>query len=142
MKKKTFQELTTTELYQLLALRTEVFVVEQNCPYQEVDGKDLTADHYWLEEDGEMVATLRVLKEQRPIAIGRVVTKPTHRGKGYSRQLMKAAVQDFGGQALYLQAQTYVEPFYESFGFKRTSEVYEEDGIPHVDMVRQPADSI
>ncbi|WP_214826384.1 GNAT family N-acetyltransferase [Exiguobacterium algae] len=137
MYKKSFQELTTHELYRLLALRTEVFVVEQNCPYQEVDGKDLTADHYWIEADDEVVATLRVLKTQQPIAIGRVVTKPGHRGNGYSRRLMEEAVKDFGSKTLYLQAQTYVEPFYESFGFKRTSDVYEEDGIPHVDMLRE-----
>ncbi|WP_214793879.1 MULTISPECIES: GNAT family N-acetyltransferase [unclassified Exiguobacterium] len=137
MKKKTFGELTTMELYRLLALRTEIFVVEQNCPYQEIDGKDEQAVHYWIEEDGEIVSALRVLTEASPIAIGRVVTKAAHRGKGYSRQLMKEAIQDFGHETLYLQAQTYVEPFYASFGFKRTSEIYNEDGIPHVDMLRE-----
>lgn len=136
MIKKSFDALTTRELYSLLALRTEVFVVEQNCPYQEVDGQDLTAVHYWIEEDGEAVSTLRVLRDKQPIAIGRVVTKPAYRGKGYSRQLMEAALEDFGQNEVYLQAQTYVEPFYESFGFTRTSDVYEEDGIPHVDMTR------
>ncbi|OGX80738.1 MULTISPECIES: GNAT family N-acetyltransferase [unclassified Exiguobacterium] len=137
MHKKTFNELTTKELYDLLALRTEVFVVEQDCPYQEVDGKDVTAHHYWIEEDGVMVAALRVLVEETPIAIGRVVTKASHRGKGYSRRLMEEAVIDFGSVELYLQAQTYVEPFYASFGFSRTSEEYLEDGIPHVDMTRE-----
>lgn len=137
MHKKTFNELTTRELYDLLALRTEVFVVEQECPYQEVDGKDLTAHHYWMEEGGVIVAALRVLGKETPIAIGRVVTKPSHRGRGYSRKLMEEAVTDFGGVELYLQAQTYVEPFYESFGFSRTSKEYLEDGIPHVDMVRE-----
>lgn len=137
MYKKTFGELTTRELYNLLALRTEVFVVEQECPYQEVDGKDITAHHYWIEEDGTIVAVLRVLVDENPIAIGRVVTKPSHRGKGYSRQLMEAAVADFGNSELYLQAQTYVESFYASFGFSRTSEEYLEDDIPHVDMIRE-----
>ncbi|WP_201738300.1 MULTISPECIES: GNAT family N-acetyltransferase [unclassified Exiguobacterium] len=137
MHKKTFNELTTKELYDLLALRTEVFVVEQDCPYQEVDGKDVTAHHYWIEENGVIVAALRVLAEETPIAIGRVVTRQTHRGKGYSRRLMDAAVADFGNDELYLQAQTYVEPFYASFGFSRTSEEYLEDGIPHVDMTRE-----
>lgn len=137
MHKKTFDELTTKELYDLLALRTEVFVVEQDCPYQEVDGKDVTAHHYWIEENGVIVAALRVLAEETPIAIGRVVTRQTHRGKGYSRRLMDAAVADFGNGELYLQAQTYVEPFYASFGFSRTSEEYLEDGIPHVDMTRE-----
>ncbi|WP_070327374.1 MULTISPECIES: GNAT family N-acetyltransferase [Exiguobacterium] len=137
MHKKTFNELTTKELYDLLALRTEVFVVEQDCPYQEVDGKDVTAHHYWIEEDGTIVAALRVLVEETPIAIGRVVTKASHRGKGYSRRLMEEAVIDFGSVELYLQAQTYVEPFYASFGFSRTSEEYLEDGIPHVDMTRE-----
>lgn len=137
MYKKTFNELTTRELYNLLALRTEVFVVEQDCPYQEVDGKDIMAHHYWIEEDGTIVAALRVLVAETPIAIGRVVTKPSHRGRGYSRRLMETAVVDFGQKELYLQAQTYVEPFYASFGFSRTSEEYLEDGIPHVDMVRK-----
>lgn len=136
MHKKTFDELTTRELYELLALRTEVFVVEQDCPYQEVDGKDIKAHHYWIEEDETIVAALRVLVKETPIAIGRVVTKASHRGKGYSRRLMEAAVGDFGNAELYLQAQTYVEPFYASFGFSRTSAEYLEDGIPHVDMVR------
>lgn len=137
MYKKTFDELTTRELYNLLALRTEVFVVEQDCPYQEVDGKDMTAHHYWIEEDGMIVAALRVLVEETPIAIGRVVTKVSHRGKGYSRKLMEAAVADFGDCELYLQAQTYVEPFYASFGFSRMSEEYLEDDIPHIDMIRE-----
>ncbi|WP_312048719.1 GNAT family N-acetyltransferase [Exiguobacterium profundum] len=137
MKKRTFDELTTIELYRLLALRTEIFVVEQNCPYQEIDGKDEQAIHYWIEEDGEIVSALRVLTESSPVAIGRVVTKATHRGKGYSRLLMDAAIMDFGHETLYLQAQTYVEPFYASFGFKRTSDVYQEDSIPHVDMLRE-----
>lgn len=137
MKKKAFNELTTMELYRLLALRTEIFVVEQNCPYQEVDGKDEQAVHYWIEEEGEIVSALRVLTEASPVAIGRVVTKATHRGKGYSRLLMDAAIKDFGHETLYLQAQTYVEPFYASFGFKRTSDVYREDSIPHVDMLRE-----
>jgi len=137
MKKKAFDELTTMELYRLLALRTEIFVVEQNCPYQEVDGKDVAAIHYWIEEDGEIVSALRVLTEASPVAIGRVVTKATHRGKGYSRLLMDVAIMDFGHETLYLQAQTYVESFYASFGFKRTSDVYQEDSIPHVDMLRE-----
>ncbi|WP_034804833.1 GNAT family N-acetyltransferase [Exiguobacterium sp. AB2] len=137
MMKKRFDELTTRELYALLALRTEVFVVEQECAYQEVDGKDLDAVHYWVEEGGEVVAALRVLVHASPIAIGRVVTRPGHRGNGHSRQLMQAAVNDYGGETLYLQAQTYVEPFYASFGFERTSDEYDEDGIPHVDMVRK-----
>ncbi|WP_214881309.1 MULTISPECIES: GNAT family N-acetyltransferase [unclassified Exiguobacterium] len=137
MKRKAFHELTTIELYRLLALRTEIFVVEQNCPYQEIDGKDEQAIHYWIEEDGEIVSALRVLTEASPVAIGRVVTKAAHRGKGYSRKLMEATIEDFGHETLYLQAQTYVELFYASFGFKRTSDVYEEDGIPHVDMLRE-----
>ncbi|MCC5893526.1 GNAT family N-acetyltransferase [Exiguobacterium sp.] len=137
MQKKTFDELSTKELYELLALRTEVFVVEQDCPYQEVDGKDVEAVHYWIESDGEIAAALRVLVNTSPIAIGRVVTRPGQRGKGYARELMRAAVADYEGVDLYLQAQTYVEPFYANFGFVRTSDEYLEDGIPHVDMVRE-----
>lgn len=136
MQKKRFDELTTKELYALLALRTEIFVVEQECPYQEVDGKDIAAVHYWIEEDGCPIAALRVLEKESPVAIGRVVTKSTHRGRGYSRRLMQAAVADFGDRDLYVQAQTYVAPFYASFGFAQTSEEYLEDEIPHIDMVR------
>lgn len=137
MMKKRFDELTTRELYALLALRTEVFVVEQGCAYQEVDGKDLDAIHYWVEKEGEVVAALRVLIHATPVAIGRVVTSPRYRGNGHSRQLMQAAVEDYGNEDLYLQAQTYVESFYARFGFERTSDEYGEDGIPHVDMVRK-----
>lgn len=135
--KKRFDELTTKEIYDLLALRTEIFIVEQKCSYQEVDGKDIDAMHYWIEEDSEIVSSLRVLIKRQPIAIGRVVTKQSHRGKGLSRLLMDAAIHDYGSSELYLQAQIYVESFYSSFGFARTSEEYVEDKIPHVDMLRK-----
>lgn len=138
MVQKTFEELTTDELYDLMALRTEIFVVEQDCAYQELDGKDKAAVHYWIEEDGQIVSAIRVLVTEQPIAIGRVVTKQTARGKGYSKRLIQAAVDKYGHGPLYLSSQLYVESFYGMFGFERVSEPYNEDNIPHVDMIREP----
>lgn len=136
--RKTFEQLTVDELYDILALRTNIFVVEQQCPYPELDGKDQLAIHYWMRDDEGITAYLRVLVAQEPTAIGRVVTRETARGKGLSRELMNRAIEEHGHETLYVQAQTYVEPFYASLGFERSGETYLEDDIPHCDMYRAP----
>lgn len=138
---KTFDQLTTTEMYNLLSLRTAVFVVEQNCPYQELDGKDQVAQHLWLEnEAGEVVALCRLLPQGLSFAeasIGRVLVNPAYRGENWGRALVKAALevlQQAGEDAVTIEAQYYLRDFYRGFGFVENSEPFDEDGIKHVNM--------
>lgn len=140
-KLKTFDQLTTTEMYNLLSLRTAVFVVEQNCPYQELDGKDQVAQHLWLEnEAGEVVALCRLLPQGLSFAeasIGRVLVNPAYRGENWGRALVKAALevlQQAGEVAVTIEAQYYLRDFYRGFGFVENSEPFDEDGIKHVNM--------
>lgn len=140
-KLKTFDQLTTTEMYNLLSLRTAVFVVEQNCPYQELDGKDQVAQHLWLEnEAGEVVALCRLLPQGLSFAeasIGRVLVNPAYRGENWGRALVKVALevlQQAGEDAVTIEAQYYLRDFYRGFGFVENSEPFDEDGIKHVNM--------
>jgi len=140
-KLKTFDQLTTTEMYNLLSLRTAVFVVEQNCPYQELDGKDQVAQHLWLEnEAGEVVALCRLLPQGFSFAeasIGRELVNPAYRGENWGRALVKAALevlQQAGEDAVTIEAQYYLRDFYRGFGFVENSEPFDEDGIKHVNM--------
>lgn len=139
---KSFSDLTLDELYAILALRTQVFVVEQTCPYLEVDGKDQGSHHLLMEDEGQLVAYLRLLPRgvtgSAP-AIGRVVVAKDYRKKGLGRSLLREAL-DFiekvwQEEEIQLSAQTYLQDFYTSFGFVPVSEVYLEDGIAHIDMV-------
>lgn len=137
-------EFSAAELYALLKLRVDVFVVEQKCPYSEIDGKDPEALHLRLLEGGELVAAARLFAPDgasKPSKIGRVVVSPAHRGKRLGEALMREAVercQDlFSGHPIALSAQSHLERFYRSFGFAPVSDEYLEDGIPHVDMIRQ-----
>ncbi|MFD2923261.1 GNAT family N-acetyltransferase [Halobacillus naozhouensis] len=139
---KRFDQLTTQELYKILELRTEVFVVEQNCPYKEVDGLDDECVHIWLEDKGEMIAYCRIVPPQASgdyHAIGRVLVVKQQRGKGYAKDLMNKAIetlkQSDNIEGISLHGQEYLRHFYGSFGFKEVTEVYLEDNIPHVDMV-------
>ncbi|MEL3961262.1 GNAT family N-acetyltransferase [Lysinibacillus endophyticus] len=139
---KTFNELTTTELYNILKERTDVFVVEQNCPYPEVDGKDLQSYHLFKEENGEIIAYLRILPpgvSYPELSIGRVLVKEDYRGQKLARQMMEEALSYITSElketTVKIQAQHYLEDFYCSFGFEVISEVYLEDGIPHIDML-------
>jgi len=130
-------ELDPTTLYGILALRSEVFVVEQACVYLDPDGRDLEAGarQLWIEEDGAVVATLRLLADADGTArIGRVATAKTARGRGRSAVLMRRALQLAAGQEVVLGAQTYLFDWYARFGFVRDGEDYVEDGIPHVPM--------
>jgi ElaA protein len=135
-------DLTVQQLYAVLRLRGDVFVVEQNCPYPELDGRDLepTTRHLWLEQDGsaEPSAYLRLLEEPGgTFRIGRVVTARTARGRGFSRRLVEAALAEVGDADCVLDAQTYVADFYASFGFVPEGEEFLEDGIPHIRMRRR-----
>ena len=127
-------ELTATQLYGLLRLRAEVFVVEQACAYLDPDGRDLlsTTRHLWVEGgDGEVVAALRVVGD----AIGRVVTAPAHRSRGLAAELVKAAVARTEARPVHLHAQSHLVGWYENLGFAVDGDEYVEDGIPHTPMV-------
>ncbi|MBX4966357.1 ElaA protein [Rhizobium binae] len=141
-----FDEFSARELYDLLRMRVDVFVVEQSCPYPELDGKDVDALHLRLMESGKLLASARILKPhepQEPSKIGRVVVSPAHRGRRLGDALMSEAISAcerlYPERAIALSAQAHLRRFYESFGFVVASEEYLEDGIPHIDMVRQPA---
>ena len=139
---KTFSELSATELYEILRLREAVFIVEQNCPYPEADGKDPDAVHLWYSgENGRVDAYLRLYyKNDEPgtVQIGRVVTSAEARGTGLGRKILhegiRYAVEKMGAERLYLEAQVYAIGFYEKEGFKVSSGEFLEDGIPHVEM--------
>ncbi len=138
---KRFNELTIDELYEILKVRAEVFVVEQTCPYQDVDGKDKNAYHVWIEEDGKIKAYLRVLDKgvafENLVGIGRVQTM--ERGKGWGNKILQAGIdvvkERMCEDKIKIEAQVYASPFYEKFGFKKISEEFLEDGIPHVEML-------
>ena len=137
--KKTFQELTTDELYELLRVRSEVFVVEQNCVYQDIDGDDQKSIHLWLTVDDKVVALARVCPagtHMKEISIGRVIT--TVRGKGYGKQIMlyaiDTAVKCFHATRIDIEAQEYAKGFYESVGFRQSTDSFMLDGIPHIRM--------
>ena len=137
--KKSFHELTTDELYELLRVRSEVFVVEQNCVYQDLDGDDQQSIHLWLTVEDKVVALARVCPagtHMEQVSIGRVIT--TERGNGYGKQIMlhaiDAAVERFGATLIDIEAQEYAKGFYESVGFKQSSDTFMLDGIPHIKM--------
>ena len=136
---KSFQELTVDELYELLRIRSEVFVVEQNCVYQDMDGDDQKSIHLWLTVANKVVALARVCPagtHMKEVSIGRVIT--TERGKGYGKQIMlhaiEAAKEHFDAKQIDIEAQEYAKGFYESVGFKQSSETFMLDGIPHIRM--------
>ena len=140
------RDLDAATLYELLKLRVEVFVVEQSCPYPELDGRDLQKDtrHFWLEDaGGEVISTLRLMEEhpngQKAFRIGRVCTKSDARGNGHTARLMKAALADVGEYPCHLNAQSYLVDMYARHGFVVTGEEFLEDGIPHLPMSRVPA---
>ena len=137
--KKLFRELTTDELYELLKVRSEVFVVEQNCVHQDMDRYDQKSIHLWLTVADKIVALARVCPagtHMKEISIGRVIT--TERGKGYGKQIMlhaiDAAIEHFGATIIDIEAQEYARGFYEGVGFKQSSDIFMLDGIPHIKM--------
>lgn len=148
-KVKTFNELSAEELYKILQARTEVFIVEQNCAYQDEDGSDQLAVHLWAEHNGKLLAYCRLfdLGVKYPEAsIGRVLTTENGRGKQLGRQLVSYAVQilenRFTAPAIRISAQDYLLKFYNGFGFEDTGKKYLEDGIPHTEMLRTTASRV
>lgn len=144
---KQFHELTVQELYEILALRSEVFVVEQNCPYQDIDGNDPKAWHCMGKDDetGKLIAYTRLFDRdvcfKGYTAIGRVVTSPAVRSSGLGKRLMEASIaycrRLFGPHMIKIGAQTHLLKFYNSLGFLSTGTEYMEDGIPHTYMTYQ-----
>jgi len=131
-------ELDARTLYRILALRSEVFVVEQECVYLDPDGRDLEPDarQLWVERDGTVVATLRLLRDQDRARIGRVVTAPTARGGGVAAALVRRAIELAGDVDIVLDAQAHLADWYGRLGFVRDGAEFVEDGIPHVPMRR------
>lgn len=128
-------------LYRILALRSAVFVVEQDCPYLDPDGRDLEPDalQLWIEDGRAVVATLRLLRDpDGSVRIGRVATARDARGSGLAKDLMRRALELADDAPIVLDAQTYLEEWYAGFGFVRAGEEYLDDGIPHVPMRRDP----
>ncbi|MGY1730342.1 GNAT family N-acetyltransferase [Geodermatophilus sp. SYSU D01045] len=136
-----FAELTPFEVYALCRLRVDVFVVEQECPYPELDGRDTepATRHLWFEQDGEVLATIRVLDDGASRAIGRVATAASARGRGLAARLIEAGIGLCDGAPITLGAQAHLQGWYERFGFRLSGPGYVEDGIPHVPMRREPA---
>ncbi|TCP96216.1 ElaA protein [Cricetibacter osteomyelitidis] len=142
LQQKTFQNLTALELYKILQLRSAVFVVEQNCVYQDIDNKDLSATHLWLQHDDNIAAYVRLLPagvSYKNAAIGRVIVAEKYRRQGLAERIMQEAIavieQQWQQDCIQLQAQTYLQKFYTELGFLPASEPYLEDGIPHIDMM-------
>jgi ElaA protein len=137
---KQFDELTVAELYSILALRARVFVVEQDCAYLDPDGYDQASRHVWaVAEGGALHAYLRVVPagmKFAEVSIGRVITAPEARGTGLGKELMRRGIAAAGAGPIRIGAQAHLEKFYGELGFVRASEPYDEDGIPHIEMVR------
>ncbi|MEZ0165894.1 GNAT family N-acetyltransferase [Kineococcus sp. LSe6-4] len=132
-------DLPPAVLYALLRLRVDVFVVEQECAYPELDGRDLepTCVHVWAEVDGTVAATLRVLRDADGRGrIGRVATAREFRGAGVAARLMERALELLTGSEVVLDAQAHLQHWYARFGFVAQGDLFTEDGIPHVTMVR------
>jgi ElaA protein len=139
---KKFNELNVKEIYEILKLRNQVFIVEQQCPYLDCDGKDMKAYHLFQENNNEIAAYLRILEKgvsYNEISIGRVLVNSKYRGKGLARQMMKEAIEFINDQLnesnIRIEAQAYLIDFYKSFGFKQVSQVFLEDNIPHIEML-------
>lgn len=140
---KKFEELTTKELYEILQLRAEVFVVEQDCPYNDVDGKDVKCGHLWAEMDGKVIACTRIvppgISYDEP-SIGRVATHQNYRHLKLGHQLMRHSIEIieslYETKSVRISAQSYLKNFYEKCGFKQVSEEYLEDDIPHIEMLK------
>lgn len=139
---KRFEKLTSEEVYKILGLRNEIFIVEQDCVYLDCDNKDFKSYHLFCENNGELIAYLRIIDKgvsYDEISIGRVAVKKAYRTKGIAREMLSNAIDfilnNLNEKAIKIQAQSYLLDFYSSLGFKSISEEYLEDNIPHVDMI-------
>lgn len=140
-KSKAFQDLSVTELYAILRLRSEIFVVEQQCVYLDADNKDQAAHHILLYQGEELVAYARIVPAGLSfpeVSIGRIITSQTVRGTGAGKILVQLAIDEChrlnGKQTIRIGAQLYAKAFYERLGFEATGEIYDEDGIDHIEM--------
>lgn len=140
---KSFEELLNEELYQILRLRSEVFVVEQNCVFQDMDNKDQESLHVMHYVDHTLAAYTRILPKGlnfEEVSIGRVITSPVYRGLGLGKEIMEKSIavceKHFGSTPIRIGAQHYLKKFYNELGFVEIGEVYIEDGIEHIEMVR------
>ncbi|SDK30197.1 GNAT family N-acetyltransferase [Sediminibacillus albus] len=140
-KLKTFKQLNPEELYAIIQTRIDVFVVEQNCPYRELDGHDKQAVHLLYAENGTIIAYARLLPRETvypQASIGRVLVHGQHRKKGFAKALLGKSIEyiatEWKEKEIKIQAQAYLRNFYSSFGFKAISGIYLDDGIPHIDM--------
>ncbi|HLX93838.1 MAG TPA: GNAT family N-acetyltransferase [Puia sp.] len=138
---KRFDDLSASEVYAILQLRNEVFVVEQNCVFQDADDKDQHCHHLMGWEYGRLLAYSRIVPPEisyRESSIGRIVTSPSARKNGYGRELLAQSIVQlyllFGKIPIKIGAQQYLQRFYESFGFRQSGKSYLEDGIPHIEM--------
>jgi ElaA protein len=139
---KSFRELSTEELYKILRLRSEVFVVEQNCVFLDMDNKDQVCDHLMGWRDDELLGYSRIVPSGISYAessIGRIVSSPAARGMGIGRDLLVQSIRTLyrlhGKRDIRIGAQYYLKEFYESFDFVQTGEIYPEDGIDHIEML-------
>jgi ElaA protein len=142
---KPFAALTPEELYKILQLRNEVFIVEQNCPYQDCDNKDMYAWHLMGMMENRLLAYARLLApgiSYSESSIGRVVSSPSSRKTGMGKKLMEESIQQirnlFQTDVIRIGAQLYLQKFYESFGFIKDGDIYLEDNIPHIIMLKEP----
>ena len=142
---RSWEEITRDELYEMLQLRSEVFIVEQDCPYQDLDDKDQKCLHLWARDECGMIAHARLVPKgvsyDLYASIGRVVASPKVRGTGVGQELMEksvaACLQHFPGEDIKISAQQYLIRFYEKFGFRAIGDGYLEDNIPHIAMIRK-----
>jgi len=134
-----WEELSTAQLYELLQFRQAIFVVEQESPYPDLDGRDVAAHHLLVHADDELIGYLRLIEPDPLVRIGRVAIKAEMRGRGLARAMMEAALQRaaeiYPHRDVGLSAQTYLEPFYGSLGFVTVLAPYDDYGVPHIDMV-------
>lgn len=143
---KSFDKLSKSELYNILSIRNKVFIVEQNCSYQDPDGKDFDSFHLMVKPSNsdKIIAYIRIIL-QDPIygqsSISRVLVDSKYRGNGIARRMLNKGIEFIRNRSqkkgIKLSAQEYLTPFYESLGFKAVSDIYLEDGIPHIEMVYQ-----
>lgn len=141
---KSFNDLDITELYSILSLRNAVFIVEQNCAYQDIDNKDQESYHLMCYVNGQLAGYARLLPaglSYHEISIGRVITAPAFRGMGLGKEIIEKSVAfcraEFGEHDIRIGAQVYLQKFYNSLGFTEDGEEYDEDGILHIEMVKR-----
>ncbi|WP_311491872.1 GNAT family N-acetyltransferase [uncultured Anaerococcus sp.] len=134
---KSFEDLTNRELYEILRLRVDIFVVDQACPYPEIDGRDLDAIHIYLEDAGQILAYARVYEEDGEVHLGRVIAKKRRKGHGslILKEAIKVAEKFYQAKQIHIEAQTYAKSLYEKAGFVKISQPFFLDGIEHVKMV-------